>query len=163
MSTRPESSSFLILSTTPLLGWGPRSNQSKILKSNHATPVLLCDLSQPNNTLVRTVNTQSLNSQSYIELFPKTKKRKKIFSGKLLCSYGFFASIRNAFNHAGTPPVRLQAPSYKGCTRVPPVPPFLKLFFQKIYFAEKYYIEARFFDPSTANRVLCPIPRPLSP
>jgi hypothetical protein len=63
-------------------------------------------LSHPNNTLARTVNTPFLNSGSYIELFPKTKKRKKIFSGKLLCSYAFFALARTGVNHGGTPPVR---------------------------------------------------------
>ena len=144
----------------PSVGCGPRSNQFKILKSNHATPELLCDLSHPNNTLARTVNTPFLNSASYIELFPKTKKKKKNFSGKLLCSYAFFGSARNGVNHGGTLPVRLQAPSYKGCTAVPPVPPFLKLFFQKIFFWEKYYIEARFLHqaPRTALRALFPVP-----
>ena len=73
----------------------------------------------------------------------------------MLCSYAFFGLARNGVNHGGTLPVRLQAPSYKACTAVPPVPPFLKSFFQKIYFAEKYYIEARFFEPSTANPVPC--------
>jgi hypothetical protein len=142
-----------------IIGFG--LNHSRILKISQNTVVLLCDLSHPNNTVARSVNTQSLNSLPYIELFPKTKKRKKIFSGKLLCGYAFFALARNGVNHGGTPPVRRKAPSYKGCTAVPPVPAFLKLFFQKIYFAEKYYIEARFFDPSAANRVTRPIPRPL--
>tara|TARA_R110002126_G_scaffold201292_1_gene348970 strand:- start:229 stop:591 length:363 start_codon:yes stop_codon:yes gene_type:complete len=62
-------------------------------------------------------------------------------------------------NHGGTPTVRLQAPSYKACTAVPPVPAFLKLFFQKIFFWEKYYIEARFLHqaPRTALRALFPV------
>jgi hypothetical protein len=121
----------------------------------------ICDLSHPNNTLARTVNTPFLNSGSYIELFPKTKKRKKIFSGKLLCSYAFFALPRNGLNHGGTPTVRLQAPSYKACTDVPAVPPFLKLFFQKIYFAEKYYMRTRFLHPAPRNalRALILIPK----
>jgi len=142
-----------------MIGFG--LNHSRILKISQNTVVLLCDLSQPNNSPPRTVNTQSLNSLPYIELFPKTKKRKKIFSGKLLCSYAFFALPRNGVNHGGTPTVRLQAPSYKACTAVPAVPAILKLFFQKIFFWEKYYIEARFFAPRAANRVTRPIPRPL--
>jgi hypothetical protein len=108
----------------------------------------LCDFSQPSNTLARSVNTQALNSLPYIVLFQQNKKDKKNFSGKLLCSYGFFAPARNGVNQGGTTPVRLQAPSYKGCTAVPPVPAFLKLFFQKIFFWEKYYIEARFLHPA---------------
>jgi hypothetical protein len=101
-------------------------------------------LSHSNNTLARTVNPQSLNSLPYIVLFQQNKKDKKNFSGKLLCSYAFFGLARNGLNHGGTLPVRLQAPSYKGCTAVPPVPAFLKFFFQKIFFLGKYYIEARF-------------------
>jgi hypothetical protein len=98
---------------------------------NHIS--FLCVLSQPNNTLARIVNTLVLN-----------------------CSYAFFGAARNGVNHGGTPPVRLQAPFLKGCTAVPPVPPFLKLFFPKIYFAEKYYIEAGFLHPAprTALRAL---------
>ena len=144
-----------------MIGFG--LNHSRILKISQNTVVLLCDLSHPNNTVARSVNTQSLNSLPHIKLFPKTKKRKKIFSEKLLCGYAFFALARNASKRGGTPPVRRKAPSYKGCTAVPPVPPFLKLFFQKIFFWEKYYIEARFFAPRAANRVTRPIPRPLLP
>jgi len=125
-----------------MIGFG--LNHSRILKISQNTIKLLCDLSQPNNSPPRTVKTQFFNSLPYIVLFQQNKKDKKNFSGKLLCGYAFFGLARNGVNHGGTLPVRLQAPSYKACTAVPPVPAFLKFFFQKIFFLGKYYIEARF-------------------
>lgn len=61
-------------------------------------------------------------------------------------------------NHAGTPTVRLKAPSYKGCTAVPPVPPFFILFFTKNIFSEKYYIESDFLAQAPRTALRDPLP-----